>query len=163
MAEWALIDKLIVGAMAAGGGMEAYGSIRGGQKAKKEAARAAFEAERRAEVARYQGFERQRELERDKQRAVGRVKGAAAKGGLRVSGSVKTLSERVAEDFERRKLFIGTETSEQVSALYGKAHDLRSQGRRSKKAGYWGAGKSLLSTGVSIGEFGYERGLWGTA
>lgn len=153
MAEWA-----VLGAMIGGGAMETVGNIKGGREAKRQAYAEADELGRQTSMMQRQGLERMKEIELDRQTATGRVKGAAAKSGLRQGGSVKTLSQRVSEDFERRKLFLGLEFGERTRQAGVEIGNLRRQGRRAKQAGYWGAGKSLLSTGADVGEFGYKRG-----
>lgn len=152
MAEFALMAGQVGTQVMAG--IEKY---KAGRKEHELYGRRAFELERGARITEELGIEKQRAIERRKRAEVGHIRSAAAGKGLRVAGSVQTLSQRVAEDFERDKLFTGIETTERARGLRFQAGVLRKQARRAKRQGYYGAGTSLLQAGTTFGQYGYEH------
>lgn len=153
MAEW-----VVLGAMIGGGAMETVGNIKAGREAKKQAYRQADELGRQNALRQRLGTEKLRAIDLEGQRAVGQVKQGAAGKGLKQGGSVKLLSQLVAEDFDRRGMYLGLGLGEEARQTAEEIANLRRQGRRFASGQKLMAAKSMLSTGADVGEFGYGRG-----
>lgn len=125
--------------------------IKSGEQAKEDYYEYAETFRRRAGVTQQLSLEKLRDIERAKGEEIGHIRARAGKSGLRVAGSVQTLSQKVSESYERQKLQTGTAAVEEMRGLMDTYAYYRKLGRRAKKAGYWGAGESILSTASEAG------------
>lgn len=133
----------------AAGGVSAYGQVQEG-KAQKEA------ANYNARIANIQADNRQQQgLEQEAQhsRKVAQLKsqqraGMAANGIDLTSDTAMTILEQTAEWGERDRQMIEQNTNMDVWGMRSGASLLKAQGKNAQRAGYYGAGSTLLNSGA---------------
>jgi hypothetical protein len=152
-------DPISIGT-AASSGFGAYQNYRAGQDAKAVYNAQAKEIERQTAYAQRMALEQMKDLSREGRAAQSQAKAAAGKSGVRVAGSVKTLSQAIADKVERRKALIGMETNEMARRGQVEAGELRKAGRRVAKARTIKAFDSLLTGGIDLAQRKEKKG-WG--
>lgn len=114
--------------------MEGFATLKAGSEKKKAYDEYAFEKRlETGELQRRTGVKLQ-ESAREEQRAVGKVKSAAAGAGLRVAGSVNRLEQAVSEQFARERNEMGIQTAFEAGQAEREALRLKKYGREAKKA-----------------------------
>lgn len=141
-------------------GFQAYEQYKAGNEAKRSYDEIAAEELRAGRAAQQIGLAQQIELAEEGASAIGQARAAASKSGLRVGGSVLTLTQRIANKVARRKLLVGLETAEQMRAHSVRADQYRSAGRSAKSAGGRQAVMSLLTGGLAAGSYMYQTGMF---
>lgn len=142
-----------LGAQAGGGALSFIGQRRAGK-----AARAAGKARQRAlniEAAQTQraGFQALRDIEQEKQAAVGKSRVAAAKSGVRVgTGSALRAEKKIVSEYDKNKRRFGEGVANRVAALRARGEALRRRGTAIKKAKDLRAFASLLGSSAAFAE-----------
>jgi len=138
-------------------GFKAYQSFEAGKEAKASYYEAADEELRQASFEQQMGMEKMHDLTVEEGRQRGRAKSTAAGKGLRVAGSVSTLTDAISGDIRRRKFLLSKEISEGMRRSKYTAGQYRKAGRSAKKASIWEGAGSLLTGGVMVGKRLYGR------
>ena len=137
--------------MVAGTGMGVAGSIMQGREENKRMRDAARERLYEAAVLKTAAGEKAHELAQERSYALGSARAGAAKAGVKGTGSVKTQRNRISAMYTQKIANMGLETGHRIGSLEREARELKRRGRSAKRAGYWGAGASLLSGGAQFG------------
>lgn len=143
--------------MAGLAGMQGYGTLKAGSE--EERAYKEYATERRAQAAEIQrrtGVSME-ESAREEQRAVGKVKSAAAGAGLRVAGSVNRLEQAVAEQFRRERREMGIQTAFEAGQIEREAYRLRRYGKEAKKTSQIQAFTGALG---NLYKYGAQKRWW---
>ena len=148
-------------------GFSASQQYEAGQEAQAEYEASAAEVGRQTAYQQRMALEEMKEIGREGSSAQSAARAAAGKSGLRVAGSVTTLSQAIARKVERRKALIGFQFGETARQSAYEIDQLRRAGRRAKKAGGIKAFESLLTGGLELArrkeELGTNwRGLFST-
>lgn len=105
-------------------------------------------------------LEQMKQLNQEGRTLQGEVVARAGKSGLRVGGSVSTLSQAIARKIEQRKAMLGFEFNETARRNRFEQEQLRIAGKKARRAGTIGAFGSLLTGGLDIArrkeKFGYK-------
>jgi hypothetical protein len=151
---------LATAAMMVGGtAMQTIGSIKQGREINRQMEDAARERIREAAVIQRMSREKAYGLAQERSSAMGTARALAAKAGV-AGPSVKTQRNKIASRYTQKIAFMGLETGHRISKLKREAEELERRGRSAKRAGYWGAGSSLLSGGAMLGKtFDWDKGL----
>lgn len=151
-----------MGAQVGGGALSFIGQRRAGK-----AARAMGKAQQRAleiEAAQTQraGFQTLRDLEQEKQAAVGKSRVAAAKSGVRVgTGSTLRAEKKIVSEYNKNKRRFGEGVANRVAALRARGEALRKRGTAIKKAKDLQAFASLLGSSAAFAQGLDELNLGG--
>ena len=151
------LDPLSMG-MIGVSGFQAYQSFKAGSEAKASYYEAANEELRQASFEQQMGMEKLHDLAVEEGRQVGGAKSAAAGKGLRVAGSVATLTDAISGNIRRRKFLLGREISEGMRRRMVTAGQYRKAGRTAKKAADLEGFGSLLTGGVMVAKRLYRQG-----
>lgn len=151
-------------------GFSAYQQYQAGQEAKAEYEASAAEVGRQTAYQQRMALEEMKEINREGSSAQSSARAAAGKSGLRVAGSVATLSQAIAAKVERRKALVGFQFNEQARQSAFEVDRLRRAGRREAKAGSIRAVGSLLTGGLDLArrkeelgkDYGKGTSLWFT-
>lgn len=95
-------------------------------------------------------LEQMKDLNEEAQSAQSKAIAAAGGSGLRVAGSVATISQNISRTLARRKALIGLQFNEQARENQFQADLYRWQGKRAKRAGAIEAFGSLLTGGLKL-------------
>ena len=148
-------------------GFSAYQQYEAGREAQAEYEASAAEVGRQTAYQQRMALEEMKEIGREGQAAQSQARAAAGKSGLRVGGSVVTLSQAIAAKVERRKALVGMQFNEQARQSAFEIDRLRRTGRKAKKAGGIEAVGSLLTGGIALAkrkeklEEKYGKMSWG--
>ena len=139
-------------------GFKAYQSFEAGKEAKASYYEAADEELRQASFEQQMGMEKMHDLTVEEGRQRGRAKSTAAGKGLRVAGSVSTLTDAISGDIRRRKFLLSKEISEGMRRSTYAAGKIRQAGRTAKKAFDLEGFGSLLTGGAMVAKRLYRQG-----
>jgi len=142
-------------------GYQAYQSFKAGSEAKSSYYEMANEELRQGAFSQRMGMERMHELAVEEGRQIGSVKASAAGKGLRVAGSVATLTSAISGDIRRRKFLLSMEISEEMRRRRFAYGQYRRAGRTAKKAADIRGFGSLLTGGYLVGKRLYGQGKLG--
>jgi len=137
--------------MVAGTGMGVAGSIMQGREVNRQARDAARERLAEAAVLKTLSGEKAHEFAQERSYELGSALATATKAGVKGTGSVLTQRKRIAAKYTQKIANMGLETGHKIGFLEREARELKRRGRSAKRAGYWGAGASLLSGGAELG------------
>jgi hypothetical protein len=137
-------------AMLAASGFQAYQSYEAGKESQAAYNESAAEISRQTAYQQRMALEEMKEVGREGRSAESQAVAAAGKSGLRVAGSVVTLTQAIAQKVERRKAMIGFQFNEEARRGAFQVDQYRKAGRAAKKAGGIEAFGSLLTGGLQV-------------
>jgi hypothetical protein len=140
-------------------GFKAYEQYEAGKEAQAAYEGQAAEIERQTAYAQRMALEEQKQLTREGSAQQSQVRAAAGGSGLRVGGSVATLSQSIANQISRRKSLVAMQFNEQARQNAFTAGQYRKAGRQAKKSAGWQAVGSLLTGGLATYRHMDEKGL----
>jgi len=138
------LAAILIGSAAA----SAIGSIQQGNAAKASADFNAQVAERNATLATQQGTENAARIRRSNLQSQGAQRAAFGASGLRLSGSALNVLSDSAIQGELQALDAKTNAINESRGFKSKASLSRAQGRNARRAGFIGAGSTLLQGGA---------------
>lgn len=139
---------------------KAYQQYEAGKEAKETYDAQAVEFERQTAYAQRMGLEEQKDLTRQGRSERSRARAAAGKSGVRVGGSVSTLTDSINRAVSRRKAMVGFQFDEKARRNTYQAGQYRKAGRTAKKAAGIEAVGSLLTGGAMVAKHQYDTGAW---
>jgi len=144
-------------------GFNAYQKYEAGREAQDAYRQEAAELGRQTAYSQRKALEEQKELNREGRSAESRAVAAAGKSGLRVGGSVVTLTQAIAAKVERRKALIGFQFNEEARRSAFTAGQYLQAGKSARKAATIGAFGSLLTGGLTLAKRKEDMGwkTWG--
>jgi hypothetical protein len=137
-------------AMLATTAYQGYQSYEAGKESQAAYNESAAEITRQTAYQQRMALEEMKEVGREGRSAESQAVAAAGKSGLRVAGSVTTLTQAIAQKVERRKAMISFQFGEEARRGAFEVDRLRGMGRAAKKAGGIEAFGSLLTGGLQV-------------
>ena len=131
-----------------------------GKEAKEAYEGQAAELGRQTAYQQRMALEEMKEVGREGRSAESSAVAAAGKSGLRVAGSVTTLTQAIAAKVERRKALIGMQFNEQARQSAFQIDQYRKAGRSAKKTASIEAAGSLLTGGLMLAQRKEDTGHW---
>ncbi len=148
----------VLGVMAAGALVSAYGAKRNGQEANNAAQFNANQTEIEALDTIERGNNEEARYRREISQIIGSQRAAFGARNVKVEGTALDLLNDTTRIGEQDALTIRSNTNKEVRGLYSQASELRRQGRAAKKNSLFQAGGTLLTSGASA--YGsYAKGL----
>jgi len=151
----------ISGAMLGLSGFKAYQQYKAGGEAQEAYDAQADEIMRENAYAERMGLEQQHDLTVEGNEAVSQVRSAAGGKGIRVGGSVVTLTQSIRDKVARRKALVNADVQEGARRSGVVADKYRKAGRSAKKASGLQAFDSLLTGGLMAYNHLHGKGLSG--
>jgi len=133
-------------------GFKAYQQYEAGNEAKQVYYNQAGEIAQQTAYAQRMALEEMKDINREGGAAQSQAVAAAGKSGLRVAGSVQTLSQAISAKVERQKALVGMKFGEMARQNAFQIDQYRTTGRRMKKASQIEAFGSLLTGGMALAQ-----------
>lgn len=143
------MDPITIGMLGVSG-FQAYQSYEAGKESQQAYNESAAEIGRQTAYQQRIALEEMKEIGREGRSAESQAVAAGGKSGLRVGGSVVTLTQAIARKVERRKAMIGMQFNEEARRAAFQMNQYRKAGRAAKKAGGIEAFGTLLTGGLKL-------------
>jgi hypothetical protein len=135
---------------AIGAGASAYGQVQQGHDQARMAAYNAKLAERNAKIAKENATYEARQKRKETARLIGKQRALYSKSGVTMEGSPLDVLQETAAQGEMDALMIERGYAQQGAAYTSQAQLARMRAAGYKRQGYWGAGRTLLTSGGRI-------------
>lgn len=152
-------DPITLGILALSG-YQAYTQKQAGEDADQKYKELAAEEYRQSAVEQKFAVQEMLEVDRQARSQRGKVLAAAGKAGVRASGSVLKLTDKIRVDIDRRKTLMGAKSVEMAKRHAVRADWYRSSGRSARVAGQRQAIGSLLTGTYLAASRRAEKGTW---
>jgi hypothetical protein len=154
------LDPISMGVLGLSG-FQAYQQHKAGEEAQAAYNAQANEMVRQANYAAREGLEQQHEMTVEARKEVGHLRSRAGGSGLRVGGSVATMTQAVARRLARRKALVNMDVQEGYRRTGVIADQYRKAGRSARSASNRAAFGSLLTGGLATYRYLKDRGKLG--
>jgi hypothetical protein len=135
---------------AIGAGASAYGQVQQGHDQARMAAYNAKLAERNAKIAKENATYEARQKRKETARLIGKQRALYSKSGVTMEGSPLDVLQETAAQGEMDALMIERGYAQQGAAHTSQAQLARMRAAGYKRQGYWGTGRTLLTSGSRI-------------